>query len=182
MEFKPWPKITRVEKRRSPVFTEKLDGTNACIVWSHTGQDENTIALIDTDEGPMFMWAQSRTRFITPNNDNYGFAKWAVENKEELASLGVGYHYGEWWGQGIQRTYGLEEKKFSLFNILRWGENPNTPACVDVVPIIPFDNEYEVKEYLITNGSVAVPGYMKPEGAIMFDLDTETYFKIIIDK
>ena len=41
MEFKAWPKITRVENRRPPQFTEKIDGTNACIVISHSKIDNN---------------------------------------------------------------------------------------------------------------------------------------------
>lgn len=167
MEFKPWPKITRVEKRRKPIFTEKIDGTNACIV---------------IDEGGNFA-CQSRTRFITPEDDNYGFARWAYANKEELMKLGVGHHFGEWWGQGVQRGYGMAEKRFSLFNTLRWGEhNPNTPNCVSVVPVIPVASVEEAIEFLTKTGSVAAPGFERPEGAVMFDPDTETCFKIIMDK
>lgn len=167
MEFKAWPKILRVEKRRPPVFTEKLDGTNACVVISETGE----------------FACQSRNRFITPDDDNYGFAKWAHEHQEELLLLGPGHHYGEWWGLGIQRGYGLEEKKFSLFNTRRWGpHNPNTPACVSVVPVIAATSIEEVKQTLIQNGSLAAPGYMNIEGAIMLDTDSDTYYKIIINK
>lgn len=167
MEFKAWPKITRVENRRKPIFTEKIDGTNACIVISEDG----------------YFGAQSRSRVITPDDDNFGFAGWCERNKEELLKLGPGYHYGEWWGLGIQRGYGVEDKRFSLFNIRRWGEhNPNTPKCVSVVPFIRANSIEEVKQLLIENGSLAVPGYMRPEGAVMFDVDTETCFKIIIDK
>ena len=118
--FKPWPKILRLEKKRPPVFTEKIDGTNACIVIAYKNPDENTIAFKDVDRIITSIWAQSRTRLITPKNDNYGFAKWVEANWEDLLSLGEGYHYGEWWGQGIQRGYGLTEKRFSLFNTRRW--------------------------------------------------------------
>lgn len=167
MEFKAWPKITRVENRKSPIFTEKLDGTNACIVIGENGE----------------FLCQSRSRFITPEDDNFGFAKWAQENKEELLKLGPGYHFGEWWGKGIQRGYGLSEKRFSLFNTRRWGaHNRNTPSCVSTVPFIRARTVEEARELLITNGSYAVPGWMRPEGAVMFDPDTKTCFKIIIDK
>lgn len=167
MEFKAWPKITRIENKRAPIFTEKIDGTNACIVITETGD----------------FLCQSRTRFIVPGDDNFGFAKWAHENKDELMTMGEGHHYGEWWGLGIQRGYGLQEKRFSLFNSRRWGaHNPNTPKCVGVVPILPVSSVEEAKQFLINNGSVAAPGFMRPEGAVMYEPDTDTCFKVIIDK
>jgi hypothetical protein len=167
MEFKAWPKITRVENRRTPVFTEKIDGTNACVVITAEGE----------------FGCQSRNRIITPENDNFGFARWAYANKDELMKMGGGYHYGEWWGLGIGRGYDQKEKRFSLFNSRRWGEhNPNTPSCVSVVPILRVNTVEEAREFLLENGSVAAPGFKKPEGAIMLDLDSDTYFKIIIDK
>lgn len=179
MEFKAWPKITRVENRRPPFFTEKIDGTNACIVISYDAADDNTIAHL---EG-MNMWAQSRNKFIKPGDDNFGFASWAQKNAVELFKMGEGHHYGEWWGLGIGRGYGLTEKRFSLFNAHRWGEhNPNTPACASVVPILRVNSPEAAALFLKEHGSQAVPGWNRPEGAVMFDRDAECYFKIIIDK
>ncbi len=167
MEFKAWPKITRLENRRQPIFTEKIDGTNACIVIGEDGE----------------FACQSRTRFITPESDNFGFASWAYSHKDELLHLGPGYHYGEWWGLGIQRGYNQTEKRFSLFNSRRWGKhNPNTPSCVSVVPILPTNGVADTIEYLKTNGSVVAPGFLNVEGAIMYEPDTDTCFKIIIFK
>lgn len=164
--FKAWPKIPRIENKKE-FYTEKIDGTNACIIILEDG----TFAC------------QSRSRIITPDDDNFGFAKWAYENKDELMKLGVGYHYGEWWGLGIQRGYDQTEKKFSLFNTKRWGpHNPNTPSCVSVVPTIHANSIEEAKEKLITNGSYAAPGYMKVEGIVIFDYLTQSYYKAIIDK
>lgn len=164
--FKAWPKIPRIENKKE-FYTEKIDGTNACIIILEDG----TFAC------------QSRSRIITPDDDNFGFAKWAYENKDELMKLGVGYHYGEWWGLGIQRGYDQTEKKFSLFNTKRWGDhNPNTPSCVSVVPTIHANSIEEAKEKLITNGSYAAPGYMKVEGIVIFDYLTQSYYKAIIDK
>lgn len=166
MEFKAWPKITRLENKRKPIFTEKIDGTNACIYIGKDGE----------------FGCQSRTRIITPDNDNFGFAKWAYENKEELLKLGPGYHFGEWWGLGIQRGYEQTSKKFSLFNTSRWGPyNENTPACCSVVPIVRA-NSIEEAISIIKNGSLAAPGYMRVEGLIMYEPDTKTMFKIILDK
>ena len=183
MEFKHWPKITRVENRKPPVFTEKLDGTNGCIVISFEEADENTVASLVTEVGLMSVWAQSRNRFIKPGDDNYGFAAWVLKNIEELTKLGEGHHYGEWWGLGVGRGYNETEKRFSLFNTHRWGpHNPNTPACVSVVPRLRVTTVEEAKQFLINNGSIASPGYMNPEGAVMYDIDSDTNFKIIINK
>lgn len=189
MEFKAWPKIVRLENKRAPIFTEKIDGTNACIVIGFTDANDKTLYTHLTEVGPLSIWAQSRSRFITPDDDNYGFARWVQENGKALSQLGAGYHFGEWWGQGIQRGYGLTEKRFSLFNTRRWGpHNPNTPTCCHVVPMLPDwvrdapGTTSDVKSFLQINGSVAVPGWSKPEGAVMYEPDTDTMFKIILDK
>ena len=50
--------------------------------------------------------------------------------------LGVGQHFGEWWGFGIQRGYGLHERRFSLFNTGRWSDPAVRPACCGVVPVL----------------------------------------------
>lgn len=169
IEFKAWPKITRIENKRSPIFTEKIDGTNACIVITEAG-----------DFG-----CQSRSRIITPEDDNFGFAQWAYSNKDELLKLGPGHHFGEWWGCGIQRGYDQTEKIFSLFNTRRWGpHNPNTPACVRVVPTLPSNitSVEEARDFIISNGSMAAPGYMNIEGVVMYEPDTNTMFKVIVNK
>ena len=146
-EFQEWPKIPRWSNE-SYVITEKIDGTNGCV--------------IVTDYGDVF--AQSRSRILdeTSSGDNYGFCKWVKGNKDDLLRLGVGYHYGEWWGQGIQRNYGLTERRFSLFNI--WMKI--IPECVSKVPIV--EKNYE-KAYnrLREVGSIAAPGFMNPEGFVM---------------
>lgn len=166
MEFKPWPKIARIENRRKPVFTEKLDGSNACIAIGPNGE---------------FM-CQSRNRIITPENDNYGFARWAYEHEEDLLKLGEGYHFGEWWGLGIGRGYNLTEKRFAPFNTARWMKYNPIPELVQPVPVLPVSSAEEAREFLKQNGSIASPGYMRPEGAVMYEPDTDTCFKIIIDK
>jgi hypothetical protein len=164
--FQAWPKIPRVENRKE-FYTEKIDGTNACVIILENG----TFAC------------QSRTRIITPESDNVGFARWAYENKEDLMKMGPGYHYGEWWGLGIQRGYGLTEKRFSLFNTKRWGpHNPNTPNCVHVVPTIHANSSSEAKEILIKEGSLAAPGFMNVEGVVIYEYLTNTYWKDIIYK
>jgi hypothetical protein len=86
IDFIAFPKIPRFN--REWIITEKIDGTNAVVFVS--------------DEG--IVKAGSRSRWITPESDNYGFAKWVHENEDELRTgLGPGFHYGEWWGKGIQK-------------------------------------------------------------------------------
>ena len=171
MEFTEFPKIARLT--RECTITEKIDGTNASIYIGENGE---------------FLTA-SRTQWITLEKDNYGFAKWALTNKEELLKLGVGHHFGEWWGAGIQRGYGLlnGDKRFSLFNTKKWLNNPELPSCCSVVPIFwegIFDTAQaemlidELREY----GSKASPGFMKPEGIVIWHKAAQIYFKKTIEK
>lgn len=168
VDFQAWPKTPRLSNE-SYWVTEKIDGTNACIV-------------IQNGE----FACQSRSRFITPEDDNYGFARWAYEHKDELMQLGEGYHYGEWWGKGIQRTYGLEEKRFSLFDTNRWNpDNPHRPECCSVVPLIGRFSPEELSGVLadfVQGGSIAAPGFMKVEGLIVYSSLTRQRYKVIVDK
>jgi len=163
MEFIPFPKIARL--MRECVITEKIDGTNACVQISG-----DTIV------------AQSRTRVVTPDNDNFGFASWVKKHHDELLALGEGVHFGEWWGVDIQRKYGLDHKRFSLFNVGRWtSENP-PPACCHIVPILAkgtFDSImiHNALAFLAAYGSHAAPGFMNPEGIIIYHTAARTYFK-----
>jgi hypothetical protein len=162
-DFVGFPKIHRLS--RPMIVTEKIDGTNAQIVIDEEG----------------VVRAGSRKRWIVPGDDNFGFARWVAEHEEELREgLGVGQHFGEWWGQGIQRGYGLTEKRFSLFNVSRWGEE--RPACCHVVPVLveaPFsvDVVNVALETLLAQGSFAAPGFMDPEGVVVFHAASNTLFK-----
>ena len=169
MEFVKFNKIPRLS--RKCIITEKIDGTNA--------------QLCITEEGEMLIG--SRTRWITPQDDNYGFARWATENKEELMKLGEGNHFGEWWGQGIQRRYGMDKKVFSLFNTSRWSDPEIRPKCCSVVPVLYeglFDTNAisDTLTRLEVNGSVASAGFMKPEGIVVFHAQSRLMFKKTIEK
>lgn len=169
---------------RDIVVTEKLDGTNGQIFVSESKQ---IIA------GSRSKWLSTETK----QSDNAGFAKWVEAHKDELIEgLGPGRHYGEWWGQGIQRTYGLKEKRFSLFNVSRWSDNPAIrgvnaatgivnsprPSCCGIVPTLyrgVFDTTIidDVLKALELHGSVAAPGFMKPEGIVVYHEAAKTLFK-----
>lgn len=186
MEFTPFQKLARWS--RDIVVTEKIDGTNACIaievLEGFLQPDDKTILYAD---GGLGLRAGSRTRWITTGDDNFGFARWVVEHKEELMRLGPGLHRGEWWGAGIQRGYGLMEKRFSLFNTALWGDQTNRPACCGVVPVLyQGPNDPGVMEQCIADlaasGSYAAPGFVKPEGVVMFHTASGVSFKKTVER
>lgn len=168
-EFEPFPKISRLA--RYCVVTEKIDGTNA--------------QIYITDNGELF--AGSRTRWITPEADNFGFANWAYHNRAELLKLGPGRHFGEWWGVGIQRNYGLSERRFSLFNAGRWNApDAVLPVCVSVVPVLYTGIFSDVAvenaiEELREDGSRAAPGFAKPEGVVVYHAASRQLYKRTLD-
>lgn len=168
-EFEAFPKIYRFN--REVIVTEKIDGTNAQVCVELDGTVK----------------AGSRNKWITPEADNYGFAKWVKDHEDELRTgLGTGIHYGEWWGQGIQRRYDLKEKRFSLFNVSRWTDDVR-PKCCHVVPTLwtgkldEFDRADQLQK-LADHGSYAAPGFMKPEGIVIFHVPSGYLFKATIEK
>lgn len=188
MDFVPYPKTPRL--KRGVCITEKLDGTNAQIViraFDGNGADEFD-CVRDNNDGALFaIRAGSRNRWIKPgkDTDNYDFAAWVWDNAQELLKLGEGQHFGEWYGQGIQRNYGLAEKRFALFNPDRWGaHNPNTPACCDVVPVLcrgDLSGVDTAVQRLRDQGSAAVPGFMNPEGVIVYHSAARQCFKVLLE-
>lgn len=184
MQFQEFPKMARLS--REAIITEKIDGTNASIFIQaealETGGDPNIVSRLNG----YTMRVGSRTRWITPSDDNYGFAGWVKRHEEELITLGEGHHFGEWWGQGIQRNYGIKEKRFSLFNVARWGRELG-PACCHVVPILAegiFNTETVEKTIILlkTVGSQAAPGFMNPEGVVVYHIAGNVGFKKTIEK
>jgi len=183
-EFKEFKKIPRLS--REIVITEKIDGTNGLIYIDETNS----------------IYAGSRNRWLDEHTDNHNFWHWVMENKEELLKLGKGYHYGEYWGKGIQRGYNLQEKRFSLFNVSRWvkklkyngeltihiiGEKQEyCPECCYVVPIL-YEGMFNtsiissVLDELKIAGSKASIGFMKPEGIVIYHKQGNVYFKKTIE-
>ncbi len=169
--FEEFPKIARLN--RDCVISEKIDGTN--------GQ------IIITEEGEVV--AASRSRLISTRDDNFGFAAWVSENRDDLRKLGPGRHFGEWWGAGIQRRYGLTgpDKRFSLFNAERWSDDAVRPACCGVVPVLyqGLFHSIEVERVLDDlrrHGSRAAPGFMKPEGVIIWHTAARVGFKVTLER
>ena len=167
--FIPFPKIPRLFRPIS--ITEKIDGTHG-IVWV---------------DGELDVWAGSKNRWLCVEDDNHGFAVWVKENAEAFAELGPMVYHGEWWGQGINRGYGLKEKRFSLFNVAKWSDPAVRPACCHVVPVV-FEaqvfNETAVRVALAKlrfDGSLAAPGYMKPEGVVVYHKAGNFCFKVTLE-
>lgn len=231
MDFEKFDKIPRYF--RGSILTEKLDGTNAQITIATYTKEYLTDVGRGILAGAMYfqvdatpeletaIWAGSRNRWLSlanKNGDNHGFARWVFENATELiAGLGPGRHYGEWYGNGIGRNYGLDHKRLALFNTTRWDLNTWTefvynpwvkenedmelrgkkhpkrmptfqapPKCCTVVPILTtgiFDSD--LVSYTMTDlrrhGSRAVPGYMKPEGVVVYHTQSQHLFKATFD-
>lgn len=169
---RPFAKIPRL--RRDILITEKLDGTNAVI---YVGEDGE-------------VRAGSRNRWLSgPGNDHFGFAGFVARYREVFQELGPGYHYGEWWGLGIGRGYGLTERRLSFFH----------PRCADFVtmaqgrglPVSMVPHLYqgpflevaieEVLERLRTYGSMAARGFMRPEGVVVFHTASGGCFKVTLE-
>lgn len=171
-EFRPWPKIARLN--RDIIVTEKIDGTNAAVLIAEDGR----------------VGAQSRKRLITPDDDNFGFAAWAVANAGALVDLlGPGRHFGEWWGSGIQRGYGLTngERRFSLFNTARYGEMElGEVDGLTTTPVL-YQGLYSQEQIdwalddLAIDGSKAAPGFMRPEGIVIFHVAANEMFKVTLE-
>ena len=170
-EFVGFPKIARYS--REVIVTEKIDGTNATL---YIGEDGEFLV-------------GSKTRWITPEQDNYGFAAWAQERKAELvATLGPGWHRGEWWDSGIQRGYGLakDDKRLSLFNVDRWRDRP-LPIGIFTVPVLwrgRFDalDVDMILSVLAQYGSLAAPGFMRPEGIVIHHVASNVSFKKTLER
>lgn len=201
-EFTPFPKIPRLN--RDIIITEKIDGTNAAIVIEQELGDsvQPGVLLSDGEWKGFVVRAQSRSRFISPEKDNHGFARWVFNNADALAmALGPGIHFGEWWGSSIQDTYkGIEGKRFSLFNVTRWKDLSYNIDGVQVrpVPVIyegPWFAPREIAmcedgrpmwapDYatlvLTTGGSIAAPGF-KAEGIVVFHTASGHLFKVTLE-
>lgn len=209
-EFQAWPKIPRLH--RNCIVTEKIDGTNACVVIESVPQGHEKhefelarVVLGQAEGEPMSpelaVFAQSRKRLLQTDedggkgSDNFAFAAWVKENAFELAAvLGEGRHYGEWWGAGIQRAYGLDHKRFSLFNAGRWHDKDgngmgtsSAPNCCYVVPVVATGNIISAAAegglaVLQDDGSHAAPGFDDPEGIVVYHSAARSSFKVTFDQ
>lgn len=178
-KYPSFPKIARLN--RDIVVSEKLDGTNS------------QIEISESPDGALVIRAGSRNRWIVPHDDNHGFAAWVEDNKSSLIdTLGVGNHFGEWWGRKIARGYDKTDRTFSLFNTSRW--TPESLQGVEGLSVVPVlwtgswdgpgmsgsaqeDALFRLKQ----DGSLAAPGFMRPEGIVIFHTASNMMFKVTIE-
>jgi len=179
-QYVDFQKIARL--RRMMTITEKLDGANVKIE-----VDRYQNINVGGHNGP-----------LTLDFDPQGFARWAYDHTDELRTLGPGRHFGEWWGPGIgKRKYPVPERRLSMFNVHIFaapGTEPKLisaatgkmqtvlPPCCGLVPVLytgVFDTQVidAQIERLRRDGSVAVPGFMRPEGVVVFHDAANMYFK-----
>jgi hypothetical protein len=200
VEFQEFEKIARLN--REVVITEKIDGSNAQVHIRPAAGNQLEYGfdtLLDHDGLSYFIRAGSRNRWLAHvgSDDLNGFGRWVRENAEQLVTLGAGQHFGEWWGQGIQRKYGLQEKRWSLFNVGRWADSHETrplaekqayaPPCCYVVPTLwqGVGMESGVQTalgWLRDFGSAAAPGFMQPEGLVAFHTASRQLFKVTLER
>jgi hypothetical protein len=166
-EFAKWPSIQRLSSEICYI-TEKIDGTNGVI---HVSDDGIVLS------GSRERWLSKEDG--TPcdkESDNFGFSQWVYDRRHDLVRLGVGYHYGEFHGAGIQRNYGLTDKRWACFEY--WRDDIKIPD-VCVVPILHQGSPDCTLDgtpcqwwdiwvaKLRGEGSVLYPGFMKPEGVVI---------------
>lgn len=216
--FVPFGKIPRLSQ--PVVITEKIDGTNGLVriervPWGYGPECEDPTAIVvqdETEEDPetLFpLWqyvirAGSRKRWLTKREDNYGFRAWVEANAQDLINLGTGDHHGEWFGKGIQHGYGLDEKRFALFNVGRWYDprdynpydrltefpkaNP-VPECCSVVPWITSGSGADLTALvnasldLLRDEGSRVRGARwetAAEGVIVFHTAASQLFKVLL--
>lgn len=181
--FKPFPKIPRLHG--DVHVTEKIDGTNACFEYEQrsdgylVGACSRNRRLFHVELG--LDGLPTSTPVWDGKGDNAGFGAWVLANLDGLRRLGYGRHFGEWYGQGIQRTYGLDHKRFALFRAPKAGVPEGCP--VSVVPELDVWGEFDTGRLALLmaelklNGSQAVPGFMNPEGIVVFHARSGQLFK-----
>lgn len=175
MDFIPFKKIGHFRNFQMRV-TQKIHGTNAQIMIRPMDNDSfsaNTDLICEVDGKNFEVRVGSRTRWINPENDNYGFAAFVYANKEEIVRcLGPGQHFGEWAGPGINSGEGLSQKTFVLFDHWKFPPERKLPPQTIVVPVLyegPFDLKKveELATDLKAAGSKLAPGFMRPEGMVI---------------
>lgn len=201
LEFAKFGSIGRLY--RDVTITEKIDGMNACIVIKQVLGEEiyrNTLTVVNNVPYGNFsacrfsIGVQSRKQFLSLDKDIQGLAAWVTEHARELVlALGPGYHYGEYWGKNIQRSYHQKRNWFSLFNTKRWNkENVGHIDGLLTVPILysgPYAdwvNEMQLHR-LETQGSFAAQEVddreldFRAEGIVGWHVALDTYYKVTLD-
>lgn len=125
MKFLPWPDITNFHNLRRTIkqYPESLNGFGKVRYFAKIKLDGTNAAVIVTPNGEVY--AQSRGKIITPNDDNMGFARWVESQKDAWSKLSIAGKdliiFGEWSGQGIQKNVAvskISKKIFAVFCVV----------------------------------------------------------------
>lgn len=127
-EFSKWPKIFQFHNVMKEIvgnsaINKFVDGLKGSVTYRGKVKLHGTNAAIMLHNGEMFV--QKRTDFITPDNDNAGFAKWAYANKDWLLRFNPSdwptkVIHGEWCGSGVQKGDAISNigrKVFVIFAV-----------------------------------------------------------------
>lgn len=123
--------------RRTLTATHALDGTALPVIDYRTKVklDGTNAAVHALPDG---FAAQSRTKLLTPDDDNHGFARWLYGDASAWASalherMGRAVIFGEWAGQGIQKRTAvatLERPIFAVFAVQLGDPNTQTARII----------------------------------------------------
>lgn len=112
-KFIPWPKIGKFS---DSVATARRAGENLPTIWACKIKLHGTNAAVCIAPDGKLVSAQSRSRIITPQSDNNGFAEWAYTQKwfAHGAKHNI-YVFGEWCGPGVQATCSCNKTPRKVF-------------------------------------------------------------------
>ena len=191
MSTASYPSFSSIERLENIycVISEKIDGTNGLIEIQNKANNSNT--------GSMIVKFGSRNRYISFSDDNAGFAnffrhyekKFKNMAKEIIASS---YNedsqtdeiptenyplriYGEWFGKGIQRGYGLDDKYFMPFSSF-YAEHMIKAGIPNIMmPNIMYTGKFSLEVVdncmnCLTSGSFhnLITNYDNPEGIVIY--------------
>lgn len=127
MSFFAWPEISQFHNLRKYIKSapELLGGETSKVNYKCKVKLHGTNAAIQIC-GDGTILAQSRTNIIEPTNDNCGFARWVMSQKDEWVKIRSNtlmdiIVFGEWCGPGVQKGVAVNDigkKVFAIFAIV----------------------------------------------------------------
>ena len=115
MQFLAWPEIESFYNIRkyAASHSEILNGNSNVLYMAKIKLHGTNAAVQVSTDGTVE--CQSRSSIITPDNDNAGFARWVMGNKEAWQAA-MGYIiFGEWCGPGIQKNVAIAQIPKKVF-------------------------------------------------------------------
>lgn len=197
--FKEFPKIPRYS--RDCIITCKIDGTNACVVVPHDptlpvlAQSRTRLLTVHNDNYGFCNWVTENADMLRRLGPGRHFGEWwgSGINRNYGQEVGVRhfslFNVNRWdqiiwnshqaWLQEIENRK-AESQKREPKNIMKTFMPP--PDCCRVVPVVingPFcdDTVEGALSILREHGSLAAPGFMNPEGIVIYHEASGYLFK-----